>query len=97
MIVLLILIVGFLLCAREAIKRYKAENYASQKVQGKKIGFIPFMTTNYPIMSIVAVVLGILIVLALLGVGRDTCSRCGRPWSGDGYCFGCQAELKGYK
>lgn len=97
MIVLLILVVGFLLCAGEAIKRYKAENYASQKVQGKKIGFIPFMTTNYPIMSIVAVVLAILIVLALLGVGRDTCSRCGRPWSGDGYCFGCQAELKGYK
>lgn len=94
----LIIICGVIAVGYVATKHFNAENYASQKVYGEKTNFSDFMFSNYPILTAIAIILVILIIAAIINSGTrtDRCPRCGKvTYTGD-YCFGCQADMKGY-
>lgn len=80
-----------------AIQGYSADKTANMKATGRETPFLPYMIKNHLGMMLVGLVISILIALAIQGAGTDKCPRCGQPWSGDGVCFSCRADQKGYE
>lgn len=94
MIALILLIGGFIVVGWYALRHYSAEKSTNAK-RGQRTPFFGFMSRNYPIITTISIILIFVIVLALFGVGQKRCPRCGQPWSGDGYCYSCRADIKG--
>lgn len=92
---LALIIIGVIVAVGyEAIKHFKADNYANQVVNGEKTNFSDFMFSNYPILTVIAIILVLLIIASIIhsAVRTDRCPRCGEiTYTGD-YCFECQAE-----
>ena len=59
----LIIICGIAVVGYEAIKHFNAENYASQKVYGKKTNFSDFMFSNYPILTGIVIFVAVVLIL----------------------------------
>lgn len=94
-----ILVILFICGGYEACQHYKAEKYANKVVHNKDTSFFDFMFSNHPIITITVIILIILIIASVIMsfTSVNKCPRCGQTWYGDGYCFGCQADIKGYK
>lgn len=92
---IILLVGGFVAVGWYAIRHFSAEKSTNAR-RGQPTPFFGFMSRNYPIITTVSIILIFLIILALFGVGQQKrCPRCGRSWSGDGYCYSCRADVKG--